>query len=148
MRDENDDPIQTYKDKYMRWSVRRIFKVGRCTAFIHYCESKLAEKIFRTISEELNVKGNICLSIEANVKNMNKEKKSTEKDYDSDFDDYRKNNEKRKEKNVKNQLNKLPVLEKLKKSISSDVLMDFAAFSLYPWAIWDEKSIDPKTETG
>ena len=29
---------------------------------------------------------------------MSKEKKSTEKEYDSDFDDYRKNNEERKEK--------------------------------------------------
>ena len=33
MRDENDEPIYTFKDKYMRWFVRQSIKGGRVCSF-------------------------------------------------------------------------------------------------------------------
>ena len=33
MRDDNDEPIYTYNDKYMRWFVRQSIKGGRVCAF-------------------------------------------------------------------------------------------------------------------
>ena len=79
---------------------------------------------------------------------MRKDKKSIEKDYDSNFDDYCKINEKENEIYMINQLNKLPIHIKLGEFISTDVLMDSDATSLYPSAMWDEKSIYPEIETG
>ena len=35
MCDENDEPIYTYNDKYMRWFVRQSIKGGRVCAFNH-----------------------------------------------------------------------------------------------------------------
>ena len=40
MRDENDEPINTYNDKYMRWFVRQSNKGGRVCAFNQYNRSK------------------------------------------------------------------------------------------------------------
>ena len=36
MRDEKDEPIYTYKDKYVRLFVRQSIKGGRVCAFIQY----------------------------------------------------------------------------------------------------------------
>ena len=68
-------PINTYKDECTRWFVRQTIKSGACTAFIQYYESKIADKIFRTMLEKLNVKEILCEVFEAYVKYMSKEKK-------------------------------------------------------------------------
>ena len=45
MRDENDEPIYTYNDKYMRWFVRQRIKGGRVCAFIqNSIDQKIAMK--------------------------------------------------------------------------------------------------------
>ena len=36
MRDENDEPIYSYNDKYMRWFVRQSIKGGRVCSFTYY----------------------------------------------------------------------------------------------------------------
>ena len=50
MRDENDETIYTYNDKYMRHFVGQSTKGGRICAFNHYYKSKICYdilKIFR-----------------------------------------------------------------------------------------------------
>ena len=89
LRDESDEPIYAYEDKFMRFFVRQGIKGGRGTAFILCFESTTADKIFDSISKELNVKWNICDVIEACVKHKSKENKKIEKQYKSNFDDYR-----------------------------------------------------------
>ena len=53
MRDENDEPIYTYNDKYMRRSVRQSKKGGRVCSFNHYYRSKICDEVSKTPSEEL-----------------------------------------------------------------------------------------------
>ena len=56
-RTEEDEPIYSYNDKYMRHFVRQSIKGGKVGAFNQYFESTISDKIFKTISEELNVHG-------------------------------------------------------------------------------------------
>ena len=58
----------------MRWFLRQSIRGGRCTAFNRYYKSKVVDKIFRTISEDLNVSANLHEVIEAYVKYMSKGK--------------------------------------------------------------------------
>ena len=74
LRDESDERSYTYEDNNMRSFVRQSIKGGRCTTFNQYYKFKLADEIFRKISEELNEKGHICRVIEVYVKYISKEK--------------------------------------------------------------------------
>ena len=56
LRTEEDEPIHTYIDKYMRWIVRQAAYGGRVCAFNHYYKSKSCVDILKNISKELNVK--------------------------------------------------------------------------------------------
>ena len=67
-RREDDEPIYSYTDKYMRHFVRISIKGGKVGAFNQYYESNISDKIFKTISEELNVKGTKYEIIEKYVK--------------------------------------------------------------------------------
>ena len=64
LRTEEDEPIYTYNDKYMRWFVRQSIKGGRVCAFNQYHKSKSCDDILKIISKELCVKGNIYDIIE------------------------------------------------------------------------------------
>ena len=59
MRDENDEPMYTYNDKYMRWFVRQSIKGGSVCAFIQFYISKTCVDCLKILSDELNVKGNV-----------------------------------------------------------------------------------------
>ena len=144
LRDESDEIIYTYRDSYRRWFVRQNIDGGSCTAFKKNFKSKIAEKIFETISEKLNVKGNICEVFEANVAHISKNQTKREKKYDSNFDDYRMIDVEEKEILKKGQLIKLRI--HFEREILTAVLMDFDATSLYPLAMWDEKTVHSKIE--
>ena len=58
LRDENDEPIYTYNDEFMRHFVRQSIKGGRCSALNQYYKSNIAQEVFNIISKELNVNGN------------------------------------------------------------------------------------------
>ena len=47
LRTEEDEPIYTYNDKYMRWFVRQSIKGGRVCAFNQYYESKHCDDILK-----------------------------------------------------------------------------------------------------
>ena len=148
LRDENDEPIYTYTDPFMRNFVRKAIKGGKCIAFNQHYKSEISDEVFNIISKELNVNGNICDLLEKYFKFLNKYEKQYEKEFDSKYDDYRDINEKGKEKYVNKKLNMLPILKKLSKLDLNQTQMDYDATSLYPSAMWDENSVYPKIETG
>ena len=83
LRTEEDEPIYSYNEKYMRWFVRQSIKGGRVCAFNQYYESKICDDILKFISEELNVTGNIYDIIEAYLNYKNKRFKIYEKEYEN-----------------------------------------------------------------
>ena len=51
LRDENDEPIYTYINPFMRNFVRQSIKGGRCTALNQYYKSTISDKVFNIISK-------------------------------------------------------------------------------------------------
>ena len=143
---EEDEPIYTYNDKYMRWFVRQSIKGGRVCAFNQYYKSKYCDDILEIINKELGVKATVYNTIEAYMEYKNKHFKIFEQEYENQFDDYRDEDIDEKEKYINEKLSQLPI-HRLIKQIKLD-LWDFDATSLYPSATWDEKSIYPRIETG
>ena len=65
LRTEEDEPIHTYNDKYMRWFLRQSIKGGRVCSFNQYYQSKHCDDILKIINKELAVKGTVYDTIEA-----------------------------------------------------------------------------------
>ena len=148
LRDENDEPIYTYTDLFMRNFVRKSIKGGKCNAFNQRHKYEISDEVFNIISKELNVNGNICDLLEKYFEFLNENERQYAKEIDLKFDDYRDIKEKGKEKYVNKKLNMLPIHKELSKLDSNKTQMDFDATSLYPSAMWDENSVYPKRKTG
>ena len=148
LRTEEDEPIYTYNDKYMRWFVRQSIKGGRVCAFNQYYKSDHYNDIKRILSKELCVKGNIYDIIEEYLKYKKKYYDIYEKEYENQFSDYRDEDEDEKEKYINEKLGNLTTHKLLKQIEIVHFLWDFDAVSLYPSAMWDVKSIYPRIETG
>ena len=148
LRVEEDEPIYTYNDKYMRWFIRQSIKGGRVCAFIQYYKSKHCGDILEIMNKELAVIGSVYNTIEAFMEYKNKHFKIFEKEYENQFDDYRNENVEEKEKYINEKLSQLPIHQLIKQIKLEELLWDFDATSLYPSAMWDEKSIYPRIETG
>ena len=148
LRTEEDEPIYTYNDKYMIWFVRQSIKGGRVCAFNQYYKSKHFEDIKKIISKFLDVKGTVYEIFEEYLKYKKKHYDIFEKEYEAQFDDYRDENEEDKEKYINKKLGDLTLHKLIQKIELVHLLWDFDAVSLYPSAMWDEKSIYPKIETG
>ena len=65
MRDENDESIYTYNDKYMRHLLRKSFKGWRVCAFNQYYKSKVCGDVSKILSRVINVEANVYDIIEA-----------------------------------------------------------------------------------
>ena len=78
----------------------------------------------------------------------NKHFKIFEKEYEDQFDDYRDEDIEEKERYINEKLSNLRVHKIIKRIELIHFLWDFDAVSLYPSAMWDEKSIYPRIETG
>ena len=65
LRTEQDEPIYTYNDKYMRWFVRQAAHGGRVCAFNQYYKSKNCHDLLKTISKGICVKRNDYDIVEA-----------------------------------------------------------------------------------
>ena len=89
LRDENDEPIHTYTDQFMRNFVRKTIKGGRCNAFNQHYISLISDEVFNIMSRELNVNGNVCDILEKYFEFSNRYKKQYAKKFDSNYDDYR-----------------------------------------------------------
>ena len=100
--------------------------------------------------KELNINGhdNVCEIINKYFEYTNEQRKILEDEYDSQFNDYRDNDEEERTEHINKELNKLPIHKTLQKLNLNDVMMDFDATSLYPSAMWDENSVYPKIESG
>ena len=147
LRTEEDEPIYTYYDKYIRWFVRQSVKGGRVGAFNQYYKSNYFDVIKRILSKELGVKGNIYDIIEEYLRYKKKYYEKFEKEYKSQFNDYRDENEDDK-KFFNEKLGNLRIHKLLKQLEFVHLLWVFDASSLDPSAMWDENSIYPKVETG
>ena len=148
LRTEEDEPIYTYNDKYMRWFVRQSIKRGRVCAFNQYYKSKHCGDILKITNKELAVRGTVYDTIEAYMEYKNKHLKIFEKEYENQFDDYKDENVEEKEKYINEKLSNLRLHKIVKRIELIHLLWDFDAVSLYPSAMWDEKSIYPRIETG
>ena len=63
LKDENDEPIYTYIDPFMRNFVREAIKGDRCNVFNHHYKSEISDEVPSIISKK-NVNGNICEILE------------------------------------------------------------------------------------
>ena len=61
LRTEEDEPLYTYNDKYLRKFVRQSIKRGRGCAFNQYYKPKICDDILKTMSEEIDVKGTFMI---------------------------------------------------------------------------------------
>ena len=59
LRDENDEPIYTYIDEFIRYFVRQIITRGRCSALNLYYKASISGDVIN-FSKELNVNGKLC----------------------------------------------------------------------------------------
>ena len=143
LRDENDEPIYTYNDEFMRQFVRQTIKGGRCSALNQHYKSNISDELFNIISKELDIdyNANVCEILDKDFDYTNKQRKLIEDEYDSQFNNYRDNDEEERTEHINKELKKLPIHKKLQKLNLNDVRMDFDATSLYPSAMWDEYSV-------
>ena len=148
LRTDRDGPIYTYNDKYTRHFVRQAAYGGRVCAFNQYYKSNICDDILHILSKELIVEGNTYEKIEAYMNYKNEHLKLFEKEYESQFDDYRDENEEEKDNFINEKLGQLPIHQLLKQLSLNALLWSFDASSLYPSAMWDPKSIYLKIETG
>ena len=58
--DENDEPIYTYTEQFMRKLVRQSIKGGRFNSYSQHHKSTFSDEVFVISSEDLDIKGNIC----------------------------------------------------------------------------------------
>ena len=126
LRTEEDEPIYTYNDKYMRWFVRQAAYGGRVCAFNQYYKSKSYQDILEIISKELCVKGNDYDNIEAYMEYKKKNLKIFEKEYKDQLNDYRDENIEDKEKYINEKLSNL----RLHKIIKRIELIHYCAISM------------------
>ena len=96
LRTDQDEPMFTYNDKYLRWFVRQAAYGGRVCAFHQYYQSNICDDILNIISKELNVRGNIHNKVEAYMNYKKEHFKIFEKEYESQFNDFRDENEEEK----------------------------------------------------
>ena len=85
LRTEQDEPIYTYNDKYMRWFVQQAAYGGRVCSFNQYYKSKSCDDILKIISEELCVYGIDFDIIEAYMEYKNNHFKIFKKEYEDQF---------------------------------------------------------------
>ena len=114
MRDEDDESIYSYKDKYMRWFVRQSFKGGRVGVFNQCYKTKLCDEGLKILSKEINIKRSTYDTIAAYLNSKNKPFEFFDRNYDCNFNDYSYIDEENKEKYVNEKIIKLPIHQLMK----------------------------------
>ena len=82
---ENDEPIYTYTDPFMRKFVRKSIKGGRYNAFNQRYKSEVSGEVFNIISKDLNVNSNSneCEILEKYFEFLNEHEKQYTEEFDS-----------------------------------------------------------------
>ena len=75
LRNENE-PIYTHNDEFMRHLFRQSIKGGRCSGVNEYYKSSISDEVFNIMSQELGVDGNICEILDKYFEYTNKRKKN------------------------------------------------------------------------
>ena len=132
----------------MRHFVRQNIKGGRCVSLNQCNKSTKSDEMFNKISKKLNISGNICDILDEYFENPNKQREIKKEEYDSQFNDYRDNDEEERTKNINEEVNKLAKPKKLQILNPNDVMMDFDATRVYFSPMWDDNSVYPKIEWG
>ena len=117
-------------------------------AFNQHYKSEFSKEVFNILSKEINVNGNVCEILGKSFEFLNKYEKQYAKEFDSKYDDFRNVDQKEKEKYANKKRNMLYIHKELAKLDSNFTQMDYDATSLYPSAMWDKNSVNPKIETG
>ena len=82
----------------MRHYVRQNIKRGRCSALNQNYKSAISDEVLSNISKELNINGNKWGVLHKYFENTNKQRKTLEDEYDSQYKDYRDNDQKERAK--------------------------------------------------
>ena len=148
LRDENDEPIYTYTDPFMKNFVRQSIERSKCNDFNQHYKSEFSDEVFKIFSKELNVNGNICHVLEPYFEFLNKYEKQYAKEFDSKYDDFKDIDQKEKTGYIIKKFNMLPIHKELSKLDINKTQMDYEATSLYLSRMWDENSVYPTIESG
>ena len=106
MRDDNDQPIHTYNDEFMRHFVRKSISGGPWTSSLNqYYKSTTSDEVFKIISKELDNNGNVCEIIDKYFEFTNKHTKILDNEYDSQFKDYNDNDQEKRTKYISDKPN-------------------------------------------
>ena len=89
LRDEDDEPIYTYTDPFMRNFVSKAIKGDRCNTSNQHYLSETSDCVFINFSKELDVNGNTCDILEKFFEFLNKYEIQNAKKFDSKYDEYR-----------------------------------------------------------
>ena len=148
LRDENDEPIYTYNDNYMRWLVHQSRKGGRVCVFSQYYKGKICDDVLIILSEEVKVEGNVDDIKEAYMKYENEHWKIFKEEYESKFFDYRDIDEEEMINYINKNLGEFPIHKLFQQLTFNNLLWDFDGNKIYPSAMSDPKSFYPRKETG
>ena len=148
MRDENEEPIYTFNDKYMSYFVEQCITGGRVCAFNQYYKSIICGDILKTLSREIKFEGKVHYNIEAYMNYKRYHLKIIKEEYESSFIDFRDIDEEKLGKFIINKIGELPIIQFLKQFCLNDLKWSYDANSLYPSAMSDDLSLCPKIETG
>ena len=113
LRVENDEPIYTYNNEFMRHFVGQSIRGGRCSAVKQFYESTIWDQVFNIMSQDLGVDGNLCEILYKDFECTNKHRQILEDEYDSQCKDYRDIDQEGRTKYIINKLSNLPIHEHL-----------------------------------
>ena len=139
--DENDEPIYTYTEPFMKMFTRQSIKGGRCKAFNQHHKTEVSDNVLNVISKELDINVNIWEILEKYFEFSSKYENLYAKEIGLKYDEYRDIDQKEKTDFFSKKVNLLAVHEQLSKVDLNFTQMDFDATSLYPSCLWDNNSV-------
>ena len=83
LRDENDEPVYTYTDPFLRIFVRQSIRGVRCNAFNQHYKFEISDEVYNIISKELKISSNVYDLLEKYFKILDIHEKQYAKEFDS-----------------------------------------------------------------
>ena len=95
----------------MRHFGRQSIKGGRCSALNQKYKSSVSDNVFNIFSKKIDINGKICDLSDKYIEFTNKHRKIIEKEYDSQFEDSRDNDQEERNSYINNWFSKLTINE-------------------------------------